>query len=166
MSNETNSPFTGQHGPTGFSGRTANSARAEMAQAGRNFSALVSVGDKPASYSRSDMPTSREFLAHQFKQQVQAETSAWHDHQTGTAMYVNGVSAEGNPHGFLSAHGFHAVNSKGEPVHPSAAQARALIGRYLDSQARGGSESVTVTDNGLPAHLATVHLRHGVIRAD
>jgi len=74
------------------------------------------------------------------------------------------MSAESDPHGFLSAHGFHAVNSQGEPVHPSAAQARALVGRFLDAQARGGTESVSFSDPALPASIATVQLRHGVIR--
>jgi hypothetical protein len=165
MTNETNA-FDGQHSETGFTGRSAASFRSELAQAGRNASALESVGDKPASYGRTDMPTSQQFLAHQHRQQVQAETALWHDHQTGTAMTVNGITAETNPHGWLSQHGFHAVNSKGEAVHPSPAQARALIGRYLDSQARGGSESVSFTDAALHASVATVHLRHGVIRAD
>lgn len=157
--NENISPFNGQHGPTGFSGRSVTSVRAEVAQAGRNTSALASVGDKPATYSRSDMPTSREFLAHQAQREGRAIASQFYDHGTDAPFASAGVHSDHDPMGFLAAHGFRATNAQGEEVALTPRQARGLVGRYMDSLNRGGRESVSFRDDSLPAARATVYLR-------
>jgi hypothetical protein len=155
--NDNTPGLDGHHCPTGFTGRTLTSVRAEMAQTGRNESALVSTS--PATYSRSDAPVSREFLAHQHRQQARAEASVWYDHGTAAPIVSGNVHSDHNPEGFLAAHGFRATNAQGEEVALTPRQARGLIGRYMDSLLRGGNESVSFRDDSLPPARATVFLR-------
>ena len=156
-SNHDSNPFNGQHSPTGFTGRTVNSVRGELAQAGRNTSALVSTS--PFTHSKADMPTSKEFIAYQQTQQAKAETSQWFDHSTSAPVVSGNVHSDHDPEGFLAAHGFRATNAQGEEMALSPRQARGLVGRYLDSLARGGNESVSFRDDSLPPARATVYLR-------
>jgi hypothetical protein len=155
--NDSTSPFNGQHGPTGFSGRSVTSARAETAQAGRNESALV--GTSPATYGRSDAPVSREFLAHQHQRQARADAAVWYDHSTAAPVVSGNVHSDHNPESFLAAHGFCATNAQGEEVALTPRQARGLVGRYMDSLTRGANESVSFRDDSLPPARATVFLR-------
>ncbi|TAM34134.1 MAG: hypothetical protein EPN61_17545 [Burkholderiaceae bacterium] len=159
MTNGTNeaSVFDGQHSETGFTGRSVTSARAEMRQAGRNESALV--GTSPASYGHNDMPLSREVLAQQHRDQAIAESSVWFDRSTNAPVVSANVHSDHDPSGYLAAHGFYAVNDKGEEVATTPRQARGLIGRYMDSLERGGGESISFRDEGLHPSRANVWLR-------
>ena len=158
MSNET-AGLDGHHSETGFTGRTVTSFQAEVKQQGRNEAALVSMGTQPATYRASDMPTSKEFLAHQHREQARAETSVWFDHSTAAPVVSGNVHSDFDPNGFVAAHGFRAVNSKGEEAALTPKQARGLIGKYMDSLNRGGGESVSFRDDSLPPARATVFLR-------
>ncbi len=149
--------FNGQHGPTGFTGRTVTSARAEMTQAGRNESALV--GTIPATYSRSDMPVSREVLALRAQREGRATAAQFYDHSTAAPLVSGGVHSDHNPEGFLAAHGFRATNARGEEVALTPRQARGLVGRYMDMLNRGTTESISFRDDSLPPARATVFLR-------
>jgi hypothetical protein len=155
--NENTTPFTGQHGLAGFSGRSATSIGAEMTQVGRNESALV--GTCPATYTPGDAPMSREFIAHQHLRQTRAETAVWFDHSTAAPVVSGDVHSDYDPDGFLAAHGFLSINAQGEEVALTPRQARGLIGRYMDSLNRGGGESVSFRDESLPPARATVFLR-------
>ena len=128
-----------------------------MAQAGRNESALV--GTSPATYRRSDAPTSKEFLAYQAVRQGRVAASQFYDHSTNAPLVSANVHSDHDPAGFIAAHGFRATNAQGEEVALTPRQARGLIGRYLDAQARGATESVSFRDDSLPPARATVHLR-------
>lgn len=155
--NENTSTFNGQRGPTGFSGRSVTSARAEMAQAGRNESALV--GTSPATYSRSDPPTSREFLAHRAQREGRATAAQFYDHSTRAPLTAAGVHSDYDPEGYIAAHGFRATNAQGEEVALTPKQARGLVGRLMDAIQRGGGESISFRDDNLPPARATVFLR-------
>ena len=156
MTNETNNPFNGSHSETGFTGRTANSYRAEARISGRN-AATASTG--PATYSRSDMPVSAEVQRMQAQQQGRALASQFYDHSTNAPLAAAGVHSDYDPAGFLAAHGFKATDAQGNEVQMSPRQARGLIGRYMDSLNRGGGESVSFRDDSLPAARSTVYLR-------
>ncbi|TAN11895.1 MAG: hypothetical protein EPN34_06130 [Burkholderiaceae bacterium] len=151
--------FNGHHDETGFTGQSVVSFRSAAMQAGRNESALASMGTEPASYRPSDMPTSKEFLIAQNRQRVEAETSVYYDHETNCTRISGGIHSDYQPDEFLKAHGFRAVNGKGEEVALTPRQSRGLIGRYIDSLNRGGGESVSFTDESLPPGRATVYLR-------
>jgi hypothetical protein len=81
-------------------------------------------------------PVSDQYLRAQHQRQVQAEVAQWHDQSTGTAMHVDGVSAESNPAAFLRKHGLVAIGNDGSEVEPSAGQARGLVGAYIDALQR------------------------------
>lgn len=81
-------------------------------------------------------PVSDAYLRGQHQRQVDAEVAQWHDKNTGTAMFVQGVSAEANPAAFLRRHGLAAVDVDGNEIEPSAGQARGLVGAYLDALQR------------------------------
>lgn len=148
--------FDGQHGPTGFTGRTVTSVRAEMrVNQGRN-DALVSTA--PATFTPSDAPTSQQFLAAQAQAQSRAQAATWYDYSTKAGYAVAGVHSDHDPAGYVAAHGYSAVNNRGEPAQLTPRQARGLIGRLLDSMARGATESISFTDDSRPPALATVHL--------
>jgi hypothetical protein len=155
--NENTSPFDGNHSPTGFSGRTVTSVRAEMAQRGRNESALVSTS--PGTYSRSDPPVSREVLAYQAQREGRAVAAQFYDHSTAAALASGGVHSDYNPAGYLAAHGFRATNAQGEEVAITPRQARGLVGQYMDMLNRGTTESISFRDDSLPPARATVFLR-------
>lgn len=101
-------------------------------------------------------PVSDQYLRGQHEREVHAEVAQWHDHATGTARYVQGLSAEDNPAAWLRKHGLIAIGSDGNEVEPSAGQARGLVGAYIDSiqrEAMSAQKGVT-----------TVSFRDGQVR--
>lgn len=171
--NESAPAFDGQHGPTGFTGRTATSEAAANlyvrthGQLGRGGSAWTAAPDGKATHTggRQDMPVSHQFLQHQARQEADAITGQFMHHETDTPMFVGDMSAEQHPNAWLRQFGVKAVNGSGEDVTPSPLQARMIVGKLMQEMGRNessgqpGHTSISVTDNALHPSLATVHAR-------
>jgi hypothetical protein len=109
--------------------------RAVGVASGRTTRPATRIGGPGAPHGAQG-PISDQYLRGQHQRRVQAEVAQWHDHGTGTAMFVQGVSAEADPAAFLRKHGLVAIGSDGNEVEPSAGQARGLVGAYLDAMQR------------------------------
>ena len=112
---------------------------------------------------------SPQYLQGQHQREARAAAAEWHDHATGTTRYVDTaqgpVSAEADPLAFLRAHGLAAIDADGDEVMPSAAQARGLVGAYLDVMQRNsmssqpGHTSVSFRDPQMRGSAALVRAR-------